>query len=256
MKTNMKKLILTGVALAAMTLGANAAIVLGDIAIVGIAGDTKAITFVTLNDIAAGSTISFTDSAWLSDTNAFRGSEGGATYTFASATSAGAIITGIGGTDTEWNNLPGWDAISDSVLGTNGLGVNTAGDGVLAFTGTDTSPTFVHAVASVPFGFSTSSSSTGINTAVPTGLTEGTSAVSKAAGPLAGDEYDNIWYSGPTSFASASAAFAAINNSANWTGNNSTYTPITSFSIVPEPATWALLGIGAAFVLWRKRRMA
>ena len=51
-----------------------------------------------------------------------------------------------------------------------------------------------------------------------------------------GTEYDNAWYSGSTS-ANPSALLALIGNNCNWTGNNGSYSPQTSFTISTVDAT-------------------
>ncbi len=197
-------LLAAALGLATVTTG-RASIALGDIAIIGLGTDTayKSISFVVLNDITAGSSVTFTDSGWLSDTSALRGGEGAATYTFSANTAAGTVISGSGTTNATWTSGD-WTGADDVIVGSNGMNFSTSGDGVLAFTGSSASPTFVFAVSSVPFGFSTSVSNSSNNTAVPTGFTEGTNAVAVAAGPGAGDEFDNIWYSGTTTFTSCS----------------------------------------------------
>ncbi|MDP4625723.1 MAG: hypothetical protein NWT08_11365 [Akkermansiaceae bacterium] len=128
------------------------------------------------------------------------------------------------------------------------MNFSTSGDNLLVFSGTSASPSFLHAIANTPFTTTSSSN----NTEVPTGLTAGTSAVAVSAGPGDGDEFDNIYYSGSTSFTNAADAFAAINDSANWTGSNTAFSPVSSFTI-PEPTT-ALLGAIGTLLLLRRRR--
>lgn len=243
-----RSLLLAGVT-AIMFHPAQSAVVAGDIALIGMGSDTsyKSLSFVVLNTIEAGETITFTDSGWVDD--AFRGGEGGATYTFPSITLPGTVITASGTDGTSWALNSGWTSADDSTLGTNGMNFSTSGDGILAFSGTSASPTFLFAISSTPFTTTSSSNNTG----VPPSLTVGSTAVAKAAGPGDGDEYDNIYYSGATSFNSTAEALAAIGNSDNWTGDNTNYTPVTSFAIVPEPSA-ALLGSLGLLGLIRRRR--
>ncbi len=255
----MKKILLTMAVAAGLATGAHAQLI-GDIAIIGMGADTKTLSFVILRDFAIGESVSFTDSGWLSDTEAFRGGEGGATFTFSSLTAAGTVISGSASTNAQWGALSGWSSISDAVVGGNGMNFSTAGDGVLAFSGSDLSPGFLFAVSSTPFGFSTSSSSSSNNTAIPTSLTVGSGAIAKAAGTGSGDEFDNIYYSGITS-GTAAFLFSAISDEANWTGSDTVYTPVSGFTIeaaaVPEPHEYAL-GIAGLVVLVafaRRRRM-
>ena len=84
------------------------------------------------------------------------------------------------------------------------------------------------------------------NSAIPQGLVNGVTSV--AAGAGSGTEYDNAWYSGSTS-ANPSALLALIGDNANWTGNNTSYSPQTSFTVSTVDATitgdagWRLLSL-------------
>jgi hypothetical protein len=94
-----KTLLLTSaVALSAVS-ASRGALTIGDIALIGLSGDTKELTFAVLNTISAGEIITFTDSGW--NSGAFRGGEGGAIYTFAADTAAGTVITASGTSGTE-----------------------------------------------------------------------------------------------------------------------------------------------------------
>ena len=252
MKT--KSYFLAGGLLAAFGFAANGAITLGDVAIVGLSGDTKTITWVALNSLVEGDTLNFTDSGWL-DTNTFRGNEGGATFTVpVGGIAAGTVLTAVGSSNTEWDALTNYAAISNTDVGTNGLNLSTSGDQAFAFTGSSAAPTFVFGVQSNSTDWQTTAASSN-DSALPAGLTDGANAVSFGAGSGAGDEFDNIWYSGPTSFSSPTLALAAIANEANWTGDNTNYTPITSIA-VPEPSTYAAIfgALGLACAMMRRRR--
>ena len=50
---------------------------------------------------------------------------------------------------------------------------------------------------------------------------------------------------------------ASLSNGQNtYTSSNNTGSPGTAMNAVPEPQTYLLLGIGAAFLLWRARQRA
>ena len=86
-----------------------------------------------------------------------------------------------------------------------------------------------------------------------------------SATPLA--SYDLFDFASETdSFASITLAGSGFsgpmtNSSDIWTATSAGYnfsfteaTGILTTSLVPEPSTWALIGLGGAFVLWRLRR--
>jgi len=57
--------------------------------------------------------------------------------------------------------------------------------------------------------------------------------------------------------ANAILSTASLSNGQNtYTSSNNTGSPGTAMNAVPEPQTYLLLGIGAAFLLWRVRRRA
>lgn len=234
---------------------AQGAIVLGDVAVVGISTDGKIITWVALSDLDAGDSINFTDSGWLSS-GSFRGNEGGATFTVPTGgVAAGTVLSaGPAASNANWDALDNYTSISDSNVGTNGLVLSTSGDQAFIFAGSTASPTFLFAAQSNSTLWQTDSTSSN-DSALPSGLTNGVNAVTYGAGTGAGSEYDNVWYNGSVNFASASAALAAIANQANWTGDNSLYTPITSIT-VPEPSTYAALaGLLALGLVMVRRRL-
>ncbi len=181
----------------------------GDMAIIGVNGDNPdEIYWVPLIDLQAGTQVYFTDSGWLGDNSGFRANEGAILFTASAAITAGTVQTFTSPPSGEYATA------NDANVGTNGVAISTGGDEVLAFQGTTASPTFLHAVDLEDSFDSDATSST--ETAVPLGLTENTSAVAIASGSTD----DNSEYTGIRSGTPA-AIFAAINNSANWTANNS-----------------------------------
>lgn len=235
-------------------LGAHAAIAVGDVAVVGMSGDTKDLSFVAVNDLAAGEIINFTDSGWLG--SSFRANEGGAIYTVpAGGISAGTVISASGTSDATWAaNGAEWTAPPTGV-GTNGMNFSTGGDQVLVFQGDGSSPTFIFALNGASTIFSAPANADDSNrTALPTGLTVGDNAVAAGAGAGDESEFDNVYYTGPTTFNSSADLLSAVADSGNWTGSNTDYVPPTSFTIIPEPATSLLGGLALLFFLRRGRR--
>ena len=210
----------------------------GEIAIIGIAtDDPDDFHFILLVDIESGTEIIFTDSGWKSD-NTFRGNEGATKYTAPSALNAGTMIS-------YRTNSANFASANDANVGTSGFSLSTSGDQVIAFQGTTSSPTFIYAAQLNSNQWQSTSDAT-TNSAIPQGLVDGVTAV--AAGAGSGTEYDNAWYSGSTT-ANPSALLALISDNSNWTGNNSSYSPQTSFTLSTVDATitgdagWRLLSL-------------
>ncbi len=190
----------------------------GNIVVIGIkADDPDDFSFVPLVDLEAGTEIVFTDSGWTG--SAFRGSEGAKKYTAPTAITAGTVISLVA-------NATDFTTANDTNVGTSGLSLSTSGDQIIAFQGASSSPTFIFAAQINSNQWQAGATNTQ-ESALPTGLTNGVNAVAAGAGPGAGDEFDNAWYSGTTS-GTAAEILAAVANNANWTGNDATYTPFTT----------------------------
>lgn len=241
------------------------AVSVGDIAVIGISGDTspsgsgtgKSLVFVALADIAAATQITFTDSA-ITSTGGWRGNEGGATYVApAGGLAAGTVISATGTSTATWSaNTDFTGVASGTALGNNGMNLSTSGDTVTVFTGDIDSPTYLHMAASNSTTYLTSGTPNSTSSYLAPGLTLGSTAVAAGAGTGSGSEFDNVYYSGITT-GTAVALFAAINDNENWTGSNSAFNPQTSFTIeaVPEPNTYALIsGLLALTFIMLKRR--
>jgi predicted extracellular nuclease len=174
----------------------------GDIAIIGYNFDNAdEFAFVLLRDIEAGTVISFTDNGWLS-AGGFRANEGTLIWTAASNLSAGSIIK---------------PAIAS-------VAFSTDGDQIIAYQGSASNPTLIYGLNSDGTDWAADATSAN-NSALPTGLNNGTTAVSIP-------EIDNAIYTGITSGTKAQL-LAAIGNSANWTGNDTVrqIMPSTSFTV-------------------------
>lgn len=181
----------------------------GDIAIIGMNADgIDDFAFVALVDLAAGTEITFTDSGWFAG-GSFRGNEGAIKYTASALVPAGTVIVGDPSLPSgEWTNA------NDANVGNNGFNLATSGDQILAFQGSSASPTFVAAVNNEGAGVWQADSTSSNDSALPTGLTDGTNAV-------AVNEADNVEYTGGRNGDQATL-LALINNNANWAGDNTT----------------------------------
>jgi hypothetical protein len=138
----------------------------GDLAIVQYnSSTTDSFTFVFARDIEAGTVVNFTDNGWLA-AGGFRPGEGTVTYTAPTAITAGTVVT------------------------LTGLDLDAAGDQIIAYQGTQASPTILYLVDLADGNNTVAGDATNDNTtALPPGLTLGQNAV--AVG------FDNAIYAGP-----------------------------------------------------------
>jgi hypothetical protein len=202
----------------------------GDIAIIGYnthqtdtspATTSDSFSFVLMRDITAGTAITFTDQGWTgSGFSAFAG-DGAFVWTAASDLSVGTVVT---------------PTIS-------GMSLDFAGDQIIAYQGSALSPTFIYAVDFADGNTGFAGSATDASTsALPTGLTLGTSAV--AIG------YDSAAYSGPTT-GTAAGLRTAIGAASEWVGAdrttlNALVQPVQSgpFFLAPDLQVWAAAASG------------
>jgi MYXO-CTERM domain-containing protein len=263
-----KHLIAAAAALAAF--GANAALTAGDIAIIGRTNNTTpdAFSFVALSNIAAGESIYFTDNGWTG--TGYRGaaatdgdgSENLARWTATSAVAAGTIISSTNANFASTSTVVG-TGVSQKF---GNLDFATAGDQINAFQTADTTnPLFNVANQTALFAFddtngfeAASTSNTG---GIPTGLTQGSTAVSVnfATGGTISVKASVLATLGNDK----TAWLAAISNTANWA--TATALPTGSISVasipvtpsVPEPESYALalasLGLFGALARRRSR---
>ena len=144
---------------------------------------TDSFTFVFARDIEAGTVVNFTDNGWLA-AGGFRPGEGTVTYTAPTAITAGTVVT------------------------LTGLNLDDAGDQIIAYQGTQASPTILYLVDLADGNNTVAGDATNDNTtALPPGFTLGQNAV--AVG------FDSAIYAGPID-GSPPQLFPLISNSANW----------------------------------------
>ena len=186
-------------------------LVAGDIAMVGMnATDPDEFTFVLLVDINGGTVINFTDKGWLA-ASGFRTGEGTVVWT-----AAGCDANTCGTEITIENGSP-WTSTSGSVTTNGTFALAMAGDQILAYTGTEASPTHIAALDnSGTIGWDADAIDAQTS-ALPTGLTEGTTCVSTTPDV-------NVVYNCSTTSGGATAIRPAVNTAANWTGSGTTIT--------------------------------
>ena len=160
----------------------------GDIAIIHYnSTGSDAFSFVFLHAVEAGTSVNFTDNGWQA-LGGFRPGEGTVTYTAPAAIAAGTIVT------------------------LTGLDLDEAGDQIIAYQGTEASPTILHVVDLADGNTTVAGDATDANTtALPPGFTLGVNAVALAL--------NNSIYAGPVE-GTPDELFAAISNSANWVGSD------------------------------------
>ena len=160
----------------------------GDIAIIHYnSTGADSFSFVFLRAVEIGTAVNFTDNGWLA-AGGFRPGEGTVTYTAPTAIAAGTIVT------------------------LTGLDLDDAGDQIIAYQGTEASPTILHIVDLADGNNTVAGDATDANTtALPPGFTLGVNAVALAL--------NNSIYAGPVE-GTPDELFAAISNSANWIGSD------------------------------------
>ena len=249
----MKKLLLLSIFILT-ALSMQAQLTAGDIAIIGInedagptAGHDHSFSFITLNNIAAGQIIYFTEQGWNNNNTTapgtaqgfwFANTEGHISWTApAGGVSCGTIVK-IHETGTDSMVIDGPGTVSGILAGT---GWNlSAGDQIIAYTAASVRPdnvvpTFLTAAhmddsrsTSINYDPATGWSAaayTGTGTAashLPPGLTDGTNAISffNPTDP-AFYEQDNAKYTGAMN-TDINVLRAAINDRANWSYHNDT----------------------------------
>ncbi|MEO1572152.1 MAG: T9SS type A sorting domain-containing protein [Bacteroidota bacterium] len=103
--------------------------------------------------------------------------------------------------------------------------MSASGDQIVAYQEDSGTFTFLYIVTtnSTVFGTSATNSNT---TALPPGLTEGTTAVAVGSGPGTGDEVDNSTYNESVTSGTQAELLAAISNASNWSGNDTRIDPL------------------------------
>lgn len=232
------------------------ALAVGEVAIVAVnSNGTDGFAWVALANIAAGTTLNFTDSSWQGTSpGAFRAGEssGGSTaltWSHTSPVAAGTVIRYTGTTTNTW---------SVGTRGGTAIPLSTNGDQIFIFTGASTSPTFLYGLNFANTGWvANSTTSNSSNTSnIPGALTSGSTAAHMG-------NFDNGYYSGSLS-GTPSTILTNLANTSNWTRRNTTaYSSAlwaSSFTVstssAPEPSSLLMSGIAALFggAYCRRRR--
>ncbi|UCV17970.1 PEP-CTERM sorting domain-containing protein [Ferribacterium limneticum] len=227
--------------LAAAGVNAHAALSAGDIAFTSFNADEDGWSIVALSDIAANSTIYFSDNEW--NGSAFNTGEGYMTWDTGAANIVAGSLVRFSAVDKATRA-----ATSGTITGTGDNGINATNETIYAYLG---------ASATSPTSFLAGISSEGATNLAPAGLAAGSTAV------VVTNSTDYAAYIGPRSGQTTYSAYASlINNSANWVitvgGDQAAMVPdTTSFSVmaVPEPKNYAmfLAGLGLMGLIARRQ---
>lgn len=258
----------------------SAALFAGDVAVVGRynGAGTDGWSFVPLVDLAAGTTIYFTDRGWSGSAwQAITATEPGNSYARFTATgtiSAGTIINNFetGGTLPTGETLP-WTWSAGSAAGLTDIAFQTTdGDQITVFTSSDDSSlsTLFNASNLTPLftlddsgAFETGGTSLQSHSRLPPGLTVGSTAISLGLFPTSattlGVDLAALQALHPDG-ATRDQWLTAIADASNWrtqTGGTQRL-PIGTLTVVPEPSDYALIagGMLAAWRLVARRRSA
>lgn len=214
----------------------------GDIAITGYVGNgtvtgTDQFSFVLLKNITSNTSIKFTDTAWLRTgptTGSWRTTaEGIVTWTAQSALSVGTEVTITLGTPLATTTVfQGTSLTAGTVTGT-ALSFSANGDQVIAYQGTEASPTFITAlhmnvytsqIAGEPTTNETDwdgNYDTANASGIPTGLTSGVNAIWIGTQGDINSEFDNARFNcGTLDLSTVAKIKALIFNKANFTTSN------------------------------------
>ncbi len=198
----------------------------GDIVILGMNHDsgTKGFAWTPLVALGSGTEVVFTDSGWYA-AGGFRANEGCLVWTAPSDIPAGTILTYYNDTGATSGAY-----VRNDTYGCGASGVNFAvgGDQLLVFQGAAATPTFITAMDNNSTAGWDADCTTSNNSALPSGLTDGSTAFSVA-------HFDNYAYTGARGQTTPAAVRTDVFNSANWTYSDTVpYTfSTTAFSTVP-----------------------
>lgn len=227
--------------LATAGLSAHAALSAGDIAFTSFNADEDGWSIVALANIAANSTIYFSDNEWNGST--FNTGEGYLTWNTGAANIAAGSVVRFSAVDQAIRS-----ASAGSITGSGDNGINATSETIYAYLGSS---------ATSPTSFLAGISSEGTTNLAPAGLVAGSTAV------VVTNSTDYAAYTGLRNGQSAFSSYASlVNNSANWAiavgGDQSAMVPdTTSFTVtsVPEPKNAAMLlaGLGLMGFIVRRR---
>lgn len=242
--------------LAATGLSAHAALNAGDIAFTSFNSDEDGLSFVTFKDIAANTSIYFTDNEWTG--SAFNTGESYNQWNSGAGTVAAGSVIRLQAYDKTTLSASVGTLSRVAVANSANWGLANSSETVYAYLGANatTPTTFLSAVTNGTFPVD--------GPLDGTGLTEGISAIRlNTLAPSATPDYAE--YNGPRAGEATFGAYKSlINNLANWTVDTvngsyaSTIPNITAFTVtsVPEPKNYAMLLAGLGLMGFIARRRA
>lgn len=254
-------------ALAAALVAFNAqALTAGDMAFTAFNADEDGFALVALTDLAADTTVYFTDNEWnglaLGSGGAFNTGESYSVWHTGGLTISAGTVIRFSAVDNKTNMAASVGSFSrETVSGNSNWGLANSGETLYAYLGTNASTPTAFLAAITNGSFTSDGSLDG------TGLTEGVDAIRlNTLVPSATPDFGEYVGSrdGAASFADYLPLLA---NAANWTVDTvngsyaSTVPDTTAFTVatpaVPEPQSLALVlgGAGVAVVLTRRRRV-
>ena len=192
-------------------------------------------SFIILTNIAANTTVTFTDQGWEGITLAATSTaEGSLTWTSASSLTKGTQVTISIPFGAGLPAITAATASTGSITNYNGyFSLNTSGDQILAFQGNSSTPQFIAGIHANLESYTTAtawdgSSGAPSRSALPAPLSDGFSALALFLG---GTEYDNAIYSGELRSTWTKLEYlAALNNRSLWQGRDG-----TPFALPPLP---------------------
>jgi len=182
----------------------------------GATANLDRIGLVLLKDIDANTTFKVTENGSNNGTS-IELDEGVIIFTAQTSLTAGTVIDLVSSDQLDMGRTSNIPLITDGNAPAD-YAVSTSGDQTIIYTGSEASPTFIYSA----FFDGTSWD----DAATCGGNCSGSQSVEPSSGPTfaygatATNEFDNNWYSGPTTFNTPAEALAAINNPTNWSGEN------------------------------------
>ncbi|WP_452222339.1 T9SS type A sorting domain-containing protein [Lacinutrix salivirga] len=183
----------------------------------GTTANIDRIGLVLLTDIATGTTFKVTENG-SNNGSTLELDEGVIIFTAQTDLTAGTVIDLVSKDQLNQGRTSNIPLITDGNSPT-GYAVSTAGDQTIVYTGPEFAPTFIY--SAFFDGTSWDDVAACAGNCSGTESVEPSSGITFAFGATPNSEFDNSWYTGPTTFATPAEALTAITNIANWTGENS-----------------------------------